>query len=442
MKKRIESLKTFILFGLVGLSMLLSYQIWTFKFDYETIENEKYIEKVSIGEKKSIDDIIQPRSTFVHINGSHYSVSQIEADYVLKVLRSWEVLDVKKSDTSFTYTDFFNRMNTGVSLQIAFPNEVSNLFLNGLFSKVQSDDLDFSFRNIILYLDAGKEGKLYFINEVTGQTFEGILKQNNIDELEKSLQTINENKIKVEPFQFHENRLFYLPSEGFYLERFIFLTEQLDSELFRDALFTNPKYVKQSGEEDNVFYTDGTRLLQKKNENHSLVYVNPLNVQIKNQASQKFQFESYNYVNGHGGFTGDYYLSDVLESNRQVIFRMHYNGLPIFGKDLCTAIEVRWGDDESLSYIHPSYQLSYQIEQEKTPVFIDSGQTVYNQLMKNPNINSQLIENIRISYVMDKENRSGQLVYLSPTWVVLYDGKWVELDTLLQGDGGEISGLE
>lgn len=437
-----ELFKSFILFFLVGLSLFLSYQIWMFKPDYEPFAREKYIEKVSIGEKKSIDEVIQPYGTFVHLNGVHYEMSMKDETELFQYFKSCEIYNIKKSEKSYTKADLYQQVSQGTFLQIEFSNEVSHLFLSGLFSNIQLDNLDFSFHHLLLSLNETKEGTFYFINENTGQTFEGIFKTESWDDFKQSLLSVDETKILVAPFQFGDRQLFYLPVQGFYLEQLFFLTNQLDSEQFKNALFSDPMYAKQSGEEGNMSYTDGTRLLQEKSENSSIVYVNPLNIDIKNQKSQKFQFESYNYINSHEGFTGDFYLSDVLESNRQVVFRMYYNHLPVFGKDICTAIEVRWGDDESLSYIHPSYELGYQVEQEKVSVFLDSGYTVYEKLINAKHLDVNFVENIRIAYIMERENSFGQFVSLYPAWVVLYNGKWLELETLLTTNGGEANGLE
>lgn len=443
MRKHVESLKTFVLFMLVVISLFLSFNIWTFRLDYETIENEKYIEKVTVGEKKNINEVIVPKGVFMHLEGNHHKLKQASENEVFKkYLATWEVFDIREYTEGYNHNVFHEHMSQGFILQIEFPTEISSLFLSGLFSKVQLDETDFSFHHIILSLKEGQEGNLYFVNTVTNEVYQGLLKQNNMGNLKDYLLAENLSKTSVSPFSFGEARTLYLPTESFSLGKTTFLTDALDSEQFKDALFSNPKYAKRSGEDGAIFYTDGTRLLKENSLNASFIYINPVNVDVKNQASQRFQFESFNYVNSHSGFTGDYYLSDVLEDNHQVVFRMHHNQLPIFGKNLSSTIQVRWGLDESLSYIHPAYKLSYQVEKETISVEMDSGAVVYSKLSANPNIDMNLVENLRTAYIIEREGSFGQLIYLHPVWVVLYNGKWVNLQDLAEKDGGDLVGLE
>lgn len=443
MRKRVELLKSFVLFVLVALSLFLSFSIWSFRLDYDTIEHMKYIQKVSVGEKKEIGEVIIPEGIFLHTGSSHYQLGQEGKKELLKnYLGSWEVFDVKLNNEGYNQEAFYRQSSKNPLLQIEFPTEVSSLFLSGLFMKAQIDKLEFSFHYILLSLENGKENAIYFINDSTGQVYEGLLKQSNMAALKEYLLADELVKTSVLPFMLGENQLMYLPSEPFYMVKTTFLTDGLESEQFKTALFSNPKYVKRSGEDGNIFYTDGTRLLRENSQNFSLVYINPINVEIKNQESQRFQLESFNYVNNHAGFTGNYYLSDVLEDNRQVVFRMYYKNTPVFGKNLCSTIQVRWGEDESLSYIHPLYKLSFQVEKETTSVLIDSGAVIYEKISNNPDLDINLVQNLRIAYVIEYEGSYDQLVYLSPTWVVLYDGKWIGFHDLIEGDGGDLVGLE
>lgn len=108
-----ELFKSFILFFLVGLSLFLSYQIWMFKPDYEPFAREKYIEKVSIGEKKSIDEVIQPYGTFVHLNGVHYEMSMKDETELFQYFKSCEIYNIKKSEKSYTKADLYQQVSQG-----------------------------------------------------------------------------------------------------------------------------------------------------------------------------------------------------------------------------------------------------------------------------------------------------------------------------------------
>ena len=57
--KYIETIKSIILLLLIALSIIFTFSIWTYSPNYETIEETSTID-ISIGKKKTIDEIIKP----------------------------------------------------------------------------------------------------------------------------------------------------------------------------------------------------------------------------------------------------------------------------------------------------------------------------------------------------------------------------------------------
>jgi regulatory protein YycH of two-component signal transduction system YycFG len=68
-----EQAKTVILVLLVCSSVFFTYNLWTFKPNYDFIQNSQYLENEPISqEKKEPANVIRPYQMFVHQNTEHY----------------------------------------------------------------------------------------------------------------------------------------------------------------------------------------------------------------------------------------------------------------------------------------------------------------------------------------------------------------------------------
>ena len=63
---RREHLKSVILTTLVLISLVLSYSLWSYQPNYDVIQNQDYVQKVSIGAKRDFKDIVIPNLLVVH----------------------------------------------------------------------------------------------------------------------------------------------------------------------------------------------------------------------------------------------------------------------------------------------------------------------------------------------------------------------------------------
>ena len=56
---RYENIKSGILTFLVLVSILLTWNLWTYQPNYETMENSNYVEEVTVSEKQEVQKIVQ-----------------------------------------------------------------------------------------------------------------------------------------------------------------------------------------------------------------------------------------------------------------------------------------------------------------------------------------------------------------------------------------------
>lgn len=93
---RYENIKSVILTILVLLSLLLTWNLWTYQPNYDTMENNKTVAEVTVSEKQEVKKIVSPDSVIFHVKGSHYGTNNpTELEKMINEMSSWVISDVK-----------------------------------------------------------------------------------------------------------------------------------------------------------------------------------------------------------------------------------------------------------------------------------------------------------------------------------------------------------
>ncbi len=67
-----ERIKTGLLIGLVGLSLILTWQLWTFQPDFALIDDStRYVPTEAMSEERKLADVILPEQMIVHRQEQH-----------------------------------------------------------------------------------------------------------------------------------------------------------------------------------------------------------------------------------------------------------------------------------------------------------------------------------------------------------------------------------
>src|SRR5690625_2776612 len=96
-----ETIKTFILVVLVGISFLLSFILWSYQPNYESFYDTSYVSEVDIGgTEKTKNDLVEPVQ-IVFQNGGQVSSFMNPKDRHLffNDLTSWVLYDYRESDS-------------------------------------------------------------------------------------------------------------------------------------------------------------------------------------------------------------------------------------------------------------------------------------------------------------------------------------------------------
>ncbi|MFB6466477.1 YycH family regulatory protein [Cytobacillus sp. Hz8] len=436
-----EKIKSVILAILVILSGTLTWSLWTYQPNYETIENGETVKEVSLSEKRDAKKIIKADRIFYHHeNGLVGTINPAEIDRTFKELSRWTFSDFEDESSKIkNIPSFVQRVGMA---EIIFPSHIPfNLYKN--FLDIKGKDPDFHFDRIVIDVKNMKkeEGFVYFIDyqnqkverSRVNSSFINVFKNNYY---KPSLSSKKFNSYTSAKLTKKQN-IYIRETESTYPTR-SYLIEELSSNKFKNALFNNPSFVQKNyiltGEE----YTDGLTLMRVNVDKHIISYLDPAAEEDYTINKEDLLQQSIDFVNNHGGWTDNFRYAEMDESTQTVLFRLYENnGLPVFSDEGMSEILQVWGQNNIYKYVRNNFTLDLVTDQ--TDKTLLSGNEVLEQLKKEKGFKPELLTDLVIGYTMSNDSQN-LLLKLEPFWYYHYDNKWIQVKD--QNQGGIKHGLE
>jgi regulatory protein YycH of two-component signal transduction system YycFG len=433
-----ENIKSVILTILVGISLLVTWSLWTFQPSYEELENPETVQEVALSPKKEIKDIVKPDQIIFHKTNDYYGTSEDhEVENVINKLSHWNFDHFKNISSEVENVSSLIEDNEVV--QILYSGSIPiNLFKNILLIK-EKDIPHFNFDQIVINMDVEQKefGVIYFISREDQQVYQSLVPVSAILSMKEEYLNEAERYNNYFLFKGRSDRMIYLPENETELVSYQYLTEPLDSEKFKNALFSDPSLVQKneivSGEE----YTDASNLMRVNRDTNILLYVDPTEEETQAIHSNDILQRSINFVNEHGGWTDNYHYFG-LDDQKTVLFRLYLEGYPIFSEDSdVSELRLVWGNTDISRYVRSNFSLG--LLTTTYPSKLESGHEALERIRQMDEFNVELLEDVTIGYQM-KRNSQSLLVDIVPCWYYLYDGVWKPLT--FDGSGGDQVGLE
>lgn len=434
-----ENIKTAILTFLVLLSGVLTWNIWTYQPDYESMRNSDTVEEVNISMKKEVKKVVKPHQVIYHIDGKQYgTVDNGHIDNFIGMISKWKFYDLKKY--SGRVSDFNEKLASGANTEIIFPDEVPIELYKRVLNIVEKDMPKFSFDRIILHTETQQKqgGTIYFYSEKNRQIYESNVNPAFIHQFEDQFYKRAGSLTPYLLYPISDNHRIYLPESETEMVRYAYYLYRLDTEEFKDALFNDPSFVLKSTISDTreEYIDDYSKMTV---DNMMIYYVNPVRSGDSVIGTSNVLQKSIDFVNSHGGWTEAYRYVYKDDFNQKVLFRLYSKeGYPVFNSKGMSEIFQQWGQSEISRYTRPGFHLEIQLNPDVKTVKLASGSEVLNKLKKMKDIKPELLENVMPGYQMQQSSIDKDLIILEPAWFYLYNQKWQMLD----GEGERTIGLE
>ncbi|MEH7096440.1 YycH family regulatory protein [Neobacillus vireti] len=433
---RYENIKSGILTVLVLVSLLLTWNLWTYQPNYDKMEKSKTVAEVTVDKKQDVTKIVRPDQVLFHVKGQHYGTSNPdELEKLMKEISSWTISDVKN------YTEKAGNMDSFIhgsgNAELVFPGDVPiELYLSVL--NIEGKKIPpFNFNRIIINvndLDKGN-GSVYFASTETGQIYVSHISSANINEFNRDYYKNAARYPKFFAYKPTDKHSIYLPEAKIKMTTYKYLPVTLNSDEFKDALFDDPSFVQRSSIPHGEEFTNDSSKMTVNYDSNILQYINPTPEDSFVDSSYDLVKRSIDFVNEHGGWTDSFRYVSKSESKRSVTFRLYSSdGYPIFNDNGLSEMTEEWGRDEINKYVRPNITLDLPLITEMQTVTPPSGHEILAVLQSNKNFKPELLEELVLGYQMVRSSDENKLILLEPTWFYRYNKSWGQMT--LSGLGG------
>ncbi|MFE5389225.1 YycH family regulatory protein [Bacillus thuringiensis] len=432
-----ENFKTIVLINLVVISLFLTFNLWTYVPDSTSMQNAKFVQGNEGTNQTKISDVVRPTSIIVHKDKNHYG-SRREADIesIYKPLEVGELHEFR--EISITKGDFLSYVHGEGKIELVFPTDIPFDAVKSMFNmKEKSTDKPKHFNRILLDPSRSKdqEIKINFVSDGDNlKIYEAKLSGVYLKDI---VNAQNQFIVSAKPYfdyQINDMKKLFLPDGTTELNNITYISSNLAVDTFKNALFSDPRYLSPITEISKETFTDGIRSMEIENDRHMLKYKNSSVLTEKTIDNLMLLQKSFEFVSGHSGSLDSYRL-DYMNKG-ETVFRLHEDGYSVFNTDGLAELRQKWGSEEVMEYERPLLSLNTKgIEQKVT---LPSGHVVIASLENNPEIKKQVIKDIGIGY---KLSLDGQVVRLQPIWYVkLVEGETGKQQIYEWSEGG-LNGL-
>ncbi|HLR16180.1 MAG TPA: two-component system activity regulator YycH [Bacillota bacterium] len=420
---RLETFKTILLIGLIGLSLILTFSLWSYQNEYNGPHNTNpaYIpESDAGGEVKTKRDVIIPSKAIFHMDGQHYGFdhpSRLVNFY--KEIQHWTLTEfVAREDNEFHLDTPYIEMN----YPEAFPIEI----IKSLFSLADDIELPrWNFDQILFSLEEEKSAvSLYFLSvDERNYIHFTVYDQSAYLAVEGYL---DQKKHLVEYTEYNTGHdSFYIPVRPPKLRNQTLTVDIVETNVFVDALFKNPSVVVTPNIGESYFI-DGQRDMRVVDNGLRLEFTNPLQNTSERMSSIEIIEQSLADINDHKGWTSDFYVEGIEKSVNRIVYQMYYEDYPVFQDHAAaTTIEQQWRNQQLYKYNRPLFHIVSPLGGDEKE--LESGNDVIYFLEQMDKYHMEKVKDVKVGYYVTEIDGKQYSITLEPAWFVLYNGSWQRL---------------
>jgi regulatory protein YycH of two-component signal transduction system YycFG len=431
-RENYELIKSITLTGLILLSLVLTWSLWTFKPSHPLIEDARTVKKQEVDDPAQSKEVVNPTQVIYHKGNKLFG---IEANDTIKEFHNnlnetnFTIEPGVKNFVSFDPEEIL--FEGDPYIEVIYPVRMTQEIYKDVFSieseivstKLQYVDVD----RIFLYQNektSNIEG--YLVSYQSSKMQKIKASNNNLLPLIKGMDDMVKNR-KLVPYIAYDieqsddarnaiKRRFYLPKNNLKLNSYNYISRPISEdtyEMYKQALFKDPQAVKSATGDNEITYADGTTALVVNKLRNRFEYTNFAGSTNPNSRQISPLFQSIEYINTHAGWGNPYRISN-LESDI-TDFWLFVENLPVLERDM--QMSLTWDKGELQKYERSLVQLDLSASSFTEEITLQSGEAVVREL-KESDYNGEYIMGLRIGYTMKK--RGSHLYELEPKWFFNY----------------------
>ncbi|MFS0673762.1 YycH family regulatory protein [Ornithinibacillus sp. 179-J 7C1 HS] len=432
----IELLKTYALAILVGISLILTYSLWSHTPNNETLEEEHLLDPSELnlgGTEETRKTLVQPSHIiFKKWRDNYFGFANPEDKINLyEDMTSWVLYNFRVSDAN-------GRPNVGDKnlVEMIFPVKLPMEIIPSLFTINNQDSYivpeNLYFQRVYITMDESDKSMTFIFLTVDGKQqlsadVNNTQKYELVDSIIRELNGLEEY-VMLEPSEYPV----YVPIQPTEMRKYTLRFNELPYTVLKNALFPDPSSVIENVTADQIlWYQDGPRSMQVfgGETKMNMEYIMAQNVVRSPMTILDIIDRSITTINGFKGWTHDYQLEQVNTTSNEIQYLMHYKGYPVFNLDNLSVIEQRFANNELIEHRQPLYKLDFA---GSVQYDIPPGNEVIDKL-KSGDYTYKVsdIQDIRIGYRLSLQidETNNYVINLTPEWYIKVNNRWQQFQT-------------
>jgi regulatory protein YycH of two-component signal transduction system YycFG len=437
-----ESSKSVILTILIMVSIVLTWNLWTYQPKFDLMENGNNVPEVTLKERRELHEVIRPDLMLFHSNGQHYGTTNaVELNEIMSEIRKWSIYDVK--DYSDQVEDIKELVHGSGNAELVFPTDIPIDIYRSVLKFEEKRIPAFNFNRIIIDVNNSEKGNgtVYFISADYQQVYMSHISPALLNEFNRDFFKRADQYQRYFAYEATEQRTVFIPDGELEMMEYTYLPVVLNSDAFKEALFSDPSFVQRGTVSGVEEFSDVSSKMTVNYDTNMLNYVNPTRESDYVDNAYDLLMRSIDFINGHGGWTDTYRYVEKDVKRKSVKFRLYnMDGYPVFNSNGMSEIREVWGRNEITRYVRPNIALELPLTTEMVSVTLPSGSEVLGYLKSRKNFKPELLEKLVLGYEMTRENDENKLILLEPAWFYRYNQTWGQITK--EDLGGVLHGLE
>ncbi|SFB30151.1 Two-component signal transduction system YycFG, regulatory protein YycH [Lentibacillus halodurans] len=421
-----ETVKSFLLCVLVGISLLLTFALWSYKPDIERFTEDVVEDSTDLGgTEETMDSLVAPAS-IIFSNGDNYFgfTDPNDRKSLYEDIQSWSLYDFRTTSSNGPPSETNQ-------VEIVFPDSIPMALAGNLF-KVNGDVNfpEWGFERIFITFNQDTNSmNMIFLSENGDQQATAVV--NNSEKHERLWEYLTTYE-GLSEFSRVETagRTFYVPSNRVEVSTKSIAVQSINSRHMVDALFTNSDLVSRNRVSENeIYFTDSARGIMRVYPNRrTMEFQNPLETSYEQMDPVELLKQSSANINDHRGWTDDYHLMDlnINGSANTVSYQMYYEGYPIFGNNYSSIIEQQYRAEVLYQYNRPLFDLGNYLGEDDSSELM-SGSEVIDHLENSSDYDMEKVYDIKVGYDLTYQS-DADAITLDPSWFMDYNGSWQKID--------------
>ncbi|MFF5996389.1 two-component system activity regulator YycH [Lysinibacillus sp. KU-BSD001] len=440
--KYIEPIKSFILFFLVLMSLMLTFMTWSYKPEYPYTEVPQ-TDYTLMGDKKSLSDVMKPyRMLFSTEEGFYGTSSTVAIDTIMDHFNGLQA-------KNFTLLNA-NLSNEKTNEMIRIQNRMTMFFqidipIQAFQEIIPIEDTEFhdaTFNRLMIdwnTVEENRQVQIFFVSTSNETVYRVDITITNTEEFKKLFVGQPKNYLPYRELTREHQLSLYTVVDPLEVIQYTYFVNNFSSDLLKEVLFEDTSIVLKTVEGSQEKYTDIMSLLTLDTDTKVMNYVDPAAESIAAIEPYDLVQDTFGFVNEHGGFTGDYRLAAMNLQKHVIEYQLFLQGYPVFSGNVLTRVSTTWGEQRIYRYRRPSYSLDIDITAVKAIKELASGHDIVAHINRHTELDLAKVDDLVIGYYL-RQGENSDLYILEPSWFAITGSSWTRLTT--EWAGGDEYGLE